>query len=117
MIRLEKVSKTYRTDKVETLALRAVDFAAVFDATRVHWFMWVVLVAGGLNTVLSLFYYLRVAKIMCIDVRPATARPVSMPSGSPSGMYVMLVSAMVLLLGVVIQPLSRVAHHAAAAFF
>lgn len=92
-------------------------FAAVFDATRVHWFMWVVLVAGGLNTVLSLFYYLRVAKIMCIDVRPATARPVSLPSGSPSGMYVMLVSAMVLFLGVVIQPLSRVAHHAAAAFF
>jgi len=92
-------------------------FAAVFDATRVHWFMWVVLVAGGLNTVLSLFYYLRVAKIMCIDVRPATARPVLLPSGSPSGMYVMLVSAMVLLLGVIIQPLSRVAHHAASAFF
>lgn len=92
-------------------------FAAVFDATRVHWFMWVVLVAGGLNTVLSLFYYLRVAKIMCIDTRPATARQVSLPSRSPSGLYVMLVSAMVLFLGVIIQPLSRVAHHAAAAFF
>jgi hypothetical protein len=32
-------------------------------------------------------------------------------------MYVMLVTAMVLLLGVIIQPLSRVAHHAAATFF
>lgn len=92
-------------------------FAALFDATRVHWFMWVVLAAGGLNTVLSLFYYVRIAKVMCIDVRPVDARPVVLTSGSPSGMYVMLVSAMVLVLGVVIQPLSRVAHHAAAAFF
>jgi NADH-quinone oxidoreductase subunit N len=92
-------------------------FAAVFDATKVHWFMWVVLAFGGLNTVLSLFYYLRVAKVMCIDVRPADARPVTLTSRSSSGMYVLLVSAMVLLLGVIIQPLSRVAHHAAKAFF
>ncbi|MBS0202045.1 MAG: hypothetical protein JSS49_04035 [Planctomycetes bacterium] len=92
-------------------------FAAVFDATRIHWFMWVVLAAGGLNTVLSLFYYLRVAKVMCIDARPAGARPVTITSGSPSGMYVLLLSAMVLLLGVIVEPLSRVAHHAAAAFF
>lgn len=92
-------------------------FAAVFDATRVHWIMWVVLAAGGLNTVLSLFYYLRVAKVMCIDVRPVDARQVTMPSNSPSGMYVMLVCGMVLVLGIIIQPLSRVANHAAAAFF
>lgn len=92
-------------------------FAAVFDAARVHWFMWVVLAFGGLNTVLSLFYYLRIAKVMCLEDRPADARPVSLTSGSPSGMYVMLVSGMVLLLGVIIEPLSRVARHAAAAFF
>ena len=92
-------------------------FAALFDATRVHWFMWVVLAAGGLNTVLSLFYYLRVAKVMCMDVRPEGARPVSLTSDSPSGMYVMLVTGMVLLLGIIIQPLSHVARHAAAAFF
>ncbi len=92
-------------------------FAALFDATRIHWFMWVVLAAGGLNTVLSLFYYLRIAKVMCIDVRPVDARQVSMPSNSPSGMYVMLVCGMVLVLGIIIQPLSRVANHAAAAFF
>lgn len=92
-------------------------FAALFDATRVHWFMWVVLGAGCLNTVLSLFYYLRVVKVMCMDARPADARPVSLESSSPSGLYVMLVSAMVLVLGILIQPLSRVAHHAAEAFF
>jgi NADH-quinone oxidoreductase subunit N len=92
-------------------------FAALFDATRIHWFMWVVLAAGGFNTVLSLFYYVRLAKTMCMDVRPIDARPVSMPSNSPSGMYVMLVCGMVLVLGIIIQPLSRVANHAAAAFF
>jgi len=92
-------------------------FAAVFDATSVHWFMWVVLAAGGLNTVIGLFYYLRIAKVMCIDVRPADAREVMLTSSSSSGMYVILVSGMVLVLGIVIQPLSRVAHHAAAAFF
>ncbi|MEI8382817.1 MAG: NADH-quinone oxidoreductase subunit N [Planctomycetota bacterium] len=91
-------------------------FAAVFDATKVHWFMWVVLAAGGLNTVLSLFYYLRVAKIMCIDVRPADARQVTLTAGSPSGMYLMLVTGMVLYLGIFINPLSRVAQHAAEAF-
>ena len=92
-------------------------FAAVFDATSVHWFMWVVLAAGGLNTVISLVYYLRVAKVMCIDTRPADAREVVLNSNSSSGMYVMLVSGMVLVLGIFIQPLSRVAHHAAASFF
>lgn len=91
-------------------------FAALFDATRVHWFMWVVLAAGGLNTVLSVFYYVRIAKVMCFDDRPADARPVTVTSGSPSGLYVMLVSAMVLVLGIFIDPLSRLAHHAADAF-
>ena len=92
-------------------------FAAVFDATQVHWFMWIVLAAGGLNTVLSLFYYARVMKVMCMEERPADARPVSLTSQSSSGLYVMLVSGMVVFLGIIIQPLSRVAHHAAEAFF
>jgi len=92
-------------------------FAALFDATRVHWFMWVVLAAGGLNTVLSLFYYLRVAKVMCIDTRPPEARTVTLSTNSPSGMYVLLVSAMIVLLGIVVEPLTRLAEHAATAFF
>ena len=92
-------------------------FAAVFDATQVHWFMWVVLAAGGLNTVLSLFYYINVLKVMCMQERPPDARPVSLTSQSSSGLYVMLVSGMVLLLGIVVEPLSRVAHRAAEALF
>lgn len=93
-------------------------FAAVFDSAQVHWFMWIVLVAGGLNTVLSLFYYVRVLKAMCMTARPADARPVSLTAGSSAGCYVLLVSGMVVLLGTLgIESLSRVAHHAAEAFF
>jgi len=95
---------------------KAFIFAALFDATRVHWFMWVVLWAGGLNTVISLFYYLRVAKVMCIDGRPAGSPQVAMPASSSPGMYVMLVSGMVVFLGIIINPLSQVALHAARAF-
>ncbi len=92
-------------------------FAAVFDATAVHWFMWVVLGAGGLNTVLSLFYYVGVLKVMCMQNRPADARPVVLTAQSSSGLYVLMVSAMVVLLGTVwIEPLSLVARHAAEAF-
>lgn len=95
---------------------KAFIFAALYDATRVHWFMWVVLVAGALNTVLSLFYYLRVAKVMCIDTRPAEAPPVVMPANASPAMYVMLVSGMVVFLGIIVNPLSQVALHAARAF-
>ena len=92
-------------------------FSSVYEATNVHWFMWVVLAAGGLNTVISLFYYLRVAKTMCMDPRPTEAVAVSMVPSSSPGMYVMLVSGMVVFLGIIIEPLSKVALHAAGSFF
>lgn len=96
---------------------KAFIFASVYESTHVHWFMWLVLAAGGLNTVISLFYYLRVAKTMCMDVRPVGAAAVSMPAGSSPAMYVMLVSGMVVFLGIILDPLSKVALHAAHAFF
>jgi len=96
---------------------KAFIFMALYDATHVHWFMWVVLVAGGVNTVLSLFYYLRVAKYMCISERPVGSTPVELPVGSSSGVFVMLLSGMVVFLGIIINPLSKVALHAARAFF
>ncbi|WP_397571351.1 NADH-quinone oxidoreductase subunit N [Schlesneria sp. T3-172] len=96
---------------------KAFIFASVYESTHVHWFMWLVLAAGGLNTVISLFYYLRVAKIMCIDSRPSGAATVSMPASSSPAMYVMLVSGMVVFLGIIIDPLTKVALQAAHAFF
>jgi NADH-quinone oxidoreductase subunit N len=92
-------------------------FASVYESTNVHWFMWAVLAVGGLNTVISLFYYLRVAKTMCMDLRPAEAAPVTMAASSSPAMYVMLVSGMVVFLGIIIEPLSKVALHAAGSFF
>jgi NADH-quinone oxidoreductase subunit N len=96
---------------------KAFIFASVYEATNVHWFMWLVLGAGGLNTVISLFYYLRVAKTMCIDLRPTGAAEISMPASSSPALYVMLVAGMVVFLGIVINPLSVVARNAAHAFF
>jgi NADH-quinone oxidoreductase subunit N len=96
---------------------KAFIFAAVLKAASVHWFMWVVLIAGGVNTVISLFYYLRVAKLMCMDGRPAGAPAIEMAAGSSPGVYVMLVSGMVVVLGIAIEPLSVVALGAARTFF
>ena len=96
---------------------KAFIFASVYESTNIHWFMWIVLAFGGLNTVISLFYYLRVAKTMCIDARPAEAAQVTMVASSSPAMYVMLVSGMVVFLGIIIEPLSKVALHAAGSFF
>jgi NADH-quinone oxidoreductase subunit N len=60
--------------------------------------LWSVLVIAGLNTAISLYYYLRVIKIMTIDPEPESRRPVTL-SLLPST-YVVLVSLPVLILGV-----------------
>ena len=52
-------------------------FASLADGYQAtgHFFLMALLLLGGLNTVLSLFYYLRVVKVMAID--PAPDRPAS----------------------------------------
>lgn len=74
-------------------------FAAAIRAGEVHWFMYVVVAFGGLNTVLSLFYYIRVLKTMFLDERPADARPVPIRFASLEGSYVVALALFVLLLG------------------
>lgn len=76
-------------------------FAAALKAGEVHWFMYVVVAFGGLNTVLSLFYYIRILKTMFLDPRPEGARKVSLPLFSLEGSYVIAVSLFVLFLGIV----------------
>ena len=59
-------------------AAKYVAFAALVQAMEVPQYrnvMLTVLVVGGLNTAISLFYYLRVVKTMAIDPEPAD-RPV-----------------------------------------
>lgn len=84
-------------------------FASLFDAGRLHWFLWLVLVVGGLNTVFSLFYYLRVLKAMFIAERPVNAREARVRVNSLPGLYVLMVSVPVLVLGVFIGPLAATA--------
>ena len=88
-------------------------FASVYDAGQLHWSMYVVLAVGGLNTVFSLFYYLRIVKAMIFDERPADARKVPLPG--MEGSYVYVLAGMVVLLGIVpslISGLTAIANQA-----
>ena len=76
-------------------------FASLYKAGSVHWSMWVLLVVGGLNTVFSLFYYLRVLKAMFIETRPSHARSAKVQSFSSPVFYVGMVTAPVILLGTI----------------
>ena len=68
-------------------------FARLVDAK-----MWAVLVIGGLNTAISLFYYLRVVKIMTIDPEPEHRLPLAIPF--IPGTFVVAMTLPVVLLGV-----------------
>lgn len=92
-------------------------FASVYDAGAVHWGMFAILAVGGLNTVLSLFYYIRVLKTMYLNERPAGARPVRVPAFSSAGLYVILVTLPILVLGIYVQLVSDAARQAAAVLF
>jgi NADH-quinone oxidoreductase subunit N len=72
--------------------------------------LWGLLVIGGINTVFSLFYYVNVLKVMILDRpieevegRPATELPI--PAGS--AFYAALLSALILLVGILWDPLAR----------
>ncbi|GAB4144914.1 MAG: hypothetical protein Tsb009_16840 [Planctomycetaceae bacterium] len=92
-------------------------FYSLFEAGNIHWMMWVVLCVGGLNTVFSLFYYLRVLKAMFLAERPADAKTAKIPLKSSTGAYVLLVTVPVLLFGIappLMQGLSQTATNVAA---
>jgi NADH-quinone oxidoreductase subunit N len=68
-------------------------FMALVDAK-----LWTLLVVAGLNTAISLYYYLRVVKIMTIDPEPANRRDVAIPF--IPGTYVVLVTVPIVILGI-----------------
>jgi NADH-quinone oxidoreductase subunit N len=75
--------------------------------------MYVVLVCAGLNTVFSLFYYIRVLRVMFLEARPADARPVPLPFASWESAFTLTLAAFVLLLGVAPYVMSTTANTAA----
>jgi len=92
-------------------------FASLYDAGHVHWSMWALLGIGGLNTVLSLFYYLNVLKTMYLSERPVTARVATFPAMSSAGFYVLLVTLPILYLGIDVRMVSNAARRAAEVLF
>ncbi|MBT6154812.1 MAG: NADH-quinone oxidoreductase subunit N [Planctomycetaceae bacterium] len=73
-------------------------FKSLVDAGYANPFMWVVLAIGGLNTVFSLIYYLRVLNAMYIVPRPEGSPRVKFDF-LPAGAYVVMVTLPVLLTG------------------
>lgn len=72
-------------------------FYSAFKAGTVHWFLWVVLAFGGLNTVFSLYYYVNVLKAMFFAEPTAETRHVNAPA--LAGAYVLLITLPLLALG------------------
>ncbi|MDH3718206.1 MAG: NADH-quinone oxidoreductase subunit N [Planctomycetota bacterium] len=68
-------------------------FAGLVDAK-----MYTLLFIGGINTAISLFYYLRVVKVMTMDPEPDRRGPVSFSMFSVAGIYVAVITAPVLFL-------------------
>ena len=73
------------------------------------------LVVAGLNTAISLIYYLRVVKKMCMDPESDSRGPVSL--GFLPVAYVLMISAPVLIFGLMPDWLARWADQAAQQFF
>ncbi len=72
--------------------------------------MIALLVIAGINTAISLVYYLRVAKVMCIDVPPADRGPVSI--GFLPAIFVLVVALPVLYFGMIPARIFEIATHA-----
>jgi NADH-quinone oxidoreductase subunit N len=92
-------------------------FYGVIEAAQYSPTMWFVLVVGLANTVFSLFYYMRVLRVMFMSAQPEGARPVDLTLGSDAGRYVVLVSLPVLALGLFVDPVSGIAHEVAVWLF
>lgn len=70
-------------------------FAALTQAE-----MWTLLFIGCLNSAISLFYYIRVVKAMTIDPEPADRLPTNFSMVSAAGVFTVLVTIPVVVLGV-----------------
>ena len=92
-------------------------FGSVVNAGSIHWTMWALVAIGGLTTIFSLFYYLRVVRAMFIAPRPDESRTLSVPG--ILGAYVLVITLPILLLGAspLQNNLSATAHYVASVLF
>jgi NADH-quinone oxidoreductase subunit N len=80
-------------------------FAALASAKQP--LMYTLFVIGGLNTAISLFYYLRVVKLMTIDPEAPDRLPFKLPLISPAGIFLTLVTVPVVVLGIYFDELNH----------
>ncbi len=99
-------------------------FASLADAYRTTegagqhgTYLLLMLIAGGLNTAISLFYYLRVVKVMTIDEEPRERPPFAYSDVSLAGAFLWLITLPTLALMVNPNSLSTMAHAAAKYLF
>jgi NADH-quinone oxidoreductase subunit N len=90
-------------------------FSSLLQAGYVNKIMWAVLVIGGVNTVFSLFYYVRILRAMYLTPRPEGAKRAE--DALPAGAYAVIIALPVLLMGIGVTPVWRLAGTAAAAIF
>ncbi len=79
--------------------------------------MWPLLAVGALNTVLSLFYYLRVVRVMTLSPEPLYRDAPEIPLLSLAGSYCAMLTLPVVVLFFLVGGLSMWANLAALAFF
>ncbi|MFM7035291.1 MAG: proton-conducting transporter membrane subunit, partial [Planctomycetia bacterium] len=92
-------------------------FSSLVEAASVgidRQLMLALLVVGGINTVISLFYYLRVLKVMTFDPPPADRPGESFPLVSLPGAVVTALAVPVVVLGIFWSGLYAAAHLAGA---
>jgi NADH-quinone oxidoreductase subunit N len=83
-------------------------FFALVDAGG--FWMMLLLVIAGVNTAISLIYYLRVAKVACIDPAPEGRGTISL--GVLPAAYVLIVTLPVLIYGILPGPVLKIAQEA-----
>jgi NADH-quinone oxidoreductase subunit N len=73
------------------------------DRPHLKWTMFAVLLAGGINTVISLFYYVKVLKVMVLEktLEEVEDRPIeAKPAPILQAVYISVLAAAVLGLGI-----------------
>jgi NADH-quinone oxidoreductase subunit N len=92
-------------------------FRSAFVAGQIHPLMWGILAVACLNTVISLFYYVRVLKAVFVNPRPLEQRRIATP-GVAAAFAVLLAFPIILLGATPIQGrLSETARYVATTLF
>ncbi len=99
--------------KFAIFAALADGYATTLEAGAAANYLLLLLIVGGLNAALSLFYYLRVIKVMTIDPEPEERPPFEFSMLSLQGGFVAALSLPLLALGVFWNGLSNLALEAA----